>query len=132
MEHLKPEGLFDSERFGFTQVVTSPPGKLVFLSGQTAIAENGQVAGGDDLKAQAHQAFTNVGLALEAAGAGPKDVTHLRLYIVNADASAMGAVAEPLQAFLKGAPPPAQTLIGVQALALPDLRIEIEAVAVVS
>ena len=36
IEHIQPEGLFPSARFGFTHVVTSPPGKLVFVSGQVA------------------------------------------------------------------------------------------------
>jgi hypothetical protein len=37
IEHIQPEGLFPSARFGFTQVVTSPPGKLVFVSGQVRL-----------------------------------------------------------------------------------------------
>ena len=34
LEHIQPEGLFPSERLGFTQVVTSAPGRLVFVSGR--------------------------------------------------------------------------------------------------
>ena len=36
LEHIQPKGLFKSEPLGFTQVVTSPPGKLVFISGHIA------------------------------------------------------------------------------------------------
>ena len=73
LEHIQPPGLFASGQFGFTQVVTSPPGKLVFVSGQVAFDENAQVVG-SDLAAQAQQALENLGRALAAAGASPADV----------------------------------------------------------
>ena len=131
-EYLKPAGLFDADRFGFTQVVTSPPGKLVFVSGQTAWTEALEIAGGDDLEAQTRQALENLRLALAAAGAKPADVTQLRLYIVDYTPKDAAAIGPPLGEFFAGGKPSAQTLLGIQALASPGLRIEIEAVAVVS
>ncbi len=130
-EHLQPPDLFASEKLGFTQVVTSPPGKLVFVSGQTAWNEKMEVEGGDDLQEQTGHALENLRRALAAAGAGPADLTSLRLYIVDYTPEDMRAIGRPLAAFLEGVKPPAQTLLGVQALALPDLRIEIEATALV-
>lgn len=131
IEHIQPDGLFPSARFGFTQVVTSPPGKLVFVSGQVAWDRDLKLVGGDDLAAQAEQALENLGTALAAAGATPADVTALRVYIVNyqpEDAAKLGA---PFSRFFEGIEPPASTWIGVQSLAAPGLRIEIEASAVV-
>lgn len=130
-EHLQPEGLLDSQRLGFTQVVTSPPGKQVFVSGQTCWNEKMEAIGGDDLGAQTEQALANLRSALAAAGAGPSDVTSLRIYIVDYQPQDVAAMGRPLGAFFAGGPPPAQTLIGVQALAVPEFRIEIEATAVV-
>jgi enamine deaminase RidA (YjgF/YER057c/UK114 family) len=130
LEHIQPEGLFASEPLGFTQVVTSPPGKLVFVSGQVALDENAQVVGPGDLRAQAEQALANLGRALEAVGASPADVAFLRIYIANYDPSKL-AVLGPLLPKFFGNKLPAQTLLGVQALATPDLLIELEALAVV-
>ena len=130
-EHLEPADLFASQKFGYTQVVTSPPGKLIFVSGQTAWNRDFELVGGDDLRGQAEQALANLGAALRAAGAAPADVTSLRIYIVDYSQDKMGAIGRPLQAFFDGVPPPAQTLIGVQALGLPGMQIEIEATAVV-
>ena len=130
LEHIQPEGLFASEPLGFTQVVTSPPGKLVFVSGQVALDENAQVVGPGDLGAQAEQALANLGRALEAVGASPADVAFLRIYIANYDPSKL-AVLGPLLPKFFGSKLPAQTLLGVQALATPDLLIELEALAVV-
>ena len=51
LQHIQPEGLFPSERLGFTQVVTAAPGRLVFVSGQTACDHKGRPVGGDDVVA---------------------------------------------------------------------------------
>ena len=62
--------------------MTAAPGRLVFVSGQTACDHKGRPVGGDDVVVQAGAALENLGTALAAAGAGPGDVTMLRLYIV--------------------------------------------------
>jgi len=130
-EYIQPPDLLPSEKFGYTQVVTSPPGKLVFLSGQTALDSKLEVVGGEDLSGQAEAALSNLGIALRAAGAEVSDVTSLRIYVVDYSADKMRALGGPLERFLGGSKPPAQTLIGVAALALPGIQIEIEAMAVV-
>jgi enamine deaminase RidA (YjgF/YER057c/UK114 family) len=131
IEHIQPEGLFPSARFGFTQVVTSPPGKLVFVSGQVAWDRDLTLVGGDDLATQAEKALENLRTALAAAGAQASDVTALRVYIVNYQAEDAAKLGAPFARFFDGLEPPASTWIGVQSLAAPGLRIEIEASAVV-
>ncbi len=131
-EYIQPSELFASERFGFTQVVVSPPGKLVFVSGQVAWDAERKLVGGSDLAAQAKQALTNLGNALRAAGATASDVTMLRVYIVNYKPEYAGALAPHLSSFFEGATPPASTWIGVQSLAAAELLIEIEAMAVIA
>ena len=132
IQHIQPPGIFPSQQFGFTQVVTSPPGRLVFVSGQVAWDEKLQLVGGEDLAAQAEQALANLGAALRAAGATPADLVSLRVYVVDYEPRHAGILAPVLAKFLAGAPPPAQTLLGIGALAAPGLRIEIEAFAVVA
>jgi enamine deaminase RidA (YjgF/YER057c/UK114 family) len=129
--HLQPDGLFQSRPFGFTHVVTSPPGRLVFVSGQVAADAELHTVGGDDLAAQTEQALANLQAALGAAGAKPADVTLVRAYIVDFDPRD-GRVLAPAFARFFGDPPPASTWVGVTGLAGPDYRIEIEAIAVVA
>ncbi len=131
-QHIQPSQLFPSDRFGFTQVVTSPPGKLVFVAGQVAFDRELKLVGGSDLGAQAQQALANLAVALEAAGASPSDVTMLRTFIVDYKPEDAGLIAPHMKAFLGGASPPASTLLGVQSLAASGLLIEIDAVAVVA
>jgi enamine deaminase RidA (YjgF/YER057c/UK114 family) len=128
--HIQPRGSFESAPFGFTHVVTSPPGRLVFVSGQVALDAAMNPVGGDDLAAQAQHALENVGRALEAAGATPADVTMVRAYIVDFEPRDGGKIGAAFQEFF-GTPPPASTWVGVTGLAVAGLRIEIEVYAVV-
>jgi enamine deaminase RidA (YjgF/YER057c/UK114 family) len=130
-QYIQPEDTFASDRFGFTQVVTSPPGKLVFVSGQVALNRDLALIGGGDVAAQAEQALKNLGNSLRAAGATPADVTMLRSYIVDYRVEYGALLAPHLERFFQGRPP-ASTQVGVQALAAPGLLIEIEAIAVVN
>ena len=132
VEHIQPEGLFPSERLGFTQVVAAPPGRQVFVSGQTACDRRGRPVGGKDVAAQAAVALENLGIALAAAGASPADVTMLRVYVVGYTAAMAPDIGAHVARFFAGAKPPASTWVGVQALFHPDFLIEIEAIAVVS
>ena len=131
IEHIQPSDLFPGTKLGFTQVVTATAGRLVWVAGQTACDPRGRPIGGRDIGAQAEAALENVGRALAAAGAGPVDVTMLKVYIVGFDREAGAQVAQRVAKFFAGVEPPASTWVGVQALMHPDFLIEIEAVAAV-
>ena len=132
LKHIQPAEHFESQRFGYTQVVASPPGTQLFVAGQTAMGKDFKIGGGDDLGEQARHALSNLEHALRAAGATPTDVTSLRIYVVDYQPEFASMVGPPLLDFFGDAPPAAQTLIGVQALGLPGLRIEIEATAIIT
>jgi len=132
-EYIQPPELFESQPFGYTQVVKSPPGaRLLSIAGQGAFDEGFKVIGAGDLAAQAKQALANLGHALRAGGAGVADLTSLRIYVVDYSADCIAKMGPVLAEFLGDAKPPAQTLIGVQALGMPEMMIEIEATAVVA
>jgi enamine deaminase RidA (YjgF/YER057c/UK114 family) len=130
-DHFNPPGLFSTQGLGFTHVVKSAPGTTIHISGQTAWNADRKLVGGDDLGLQAKQAFENLRIALEAAGAGPRDVVFVRIYVVDYEPAYAGVVGPLMEAFFAGGPPPGSTWIGVSALAVPGFRIEIEATAVV-
>lgn len=44
-QYIQPSDTFESKRFGFTQVVTSPPGKPVFVSGQVGLDRDLKLVG---------------------------------------------------------------------------------------
>jgi len=130
-DYLNPPGLFSTQGLGFTHVVKSAPGTTIHVSGQTAWTAERKLAGGSDLALQAKQAFENLRIALEAGGAGPRDVVFVRLYIVDYKPEYASVISPLMEAFFDGGPPPASTWVGVSALAVPGFRIEVEATAVV-
>lgn len=127
-EFLNPAGM--PKLPGFSQVVTSGPGKMVFISGQVAFDENNELVGRGDLRSQAVQTFENVKKALAAVGATFADVVKTNTYVVNYRTDMIGLIREVRARYLPEDHAPASTLIGVQALALDGLLIEIEAIAV--
>jgi enamine deaminase RidA (YjgF/YER057c/UK114 family) len=126
-QFLNPAGL--SKPKGFTQVVVAQPGKLIFISGQTARNASGDVVAKGDLRAQVTQAMENLTTALAAAGATTDDLIKLNYYAVNLKPVDVPIIREVRSKFLSAEHPPASTLIGVAALNQDDLMIEIEAVA---
>ena len=77
-------------------------------------------------EAQAEACFGNLLAILEAAGMGPADLVRLDTYLVDPDDCAAYMAARDRHVT---APPPASTLLVVRALAAPQFKIEIEAVA---
>jgi enamine deaminase RidA (YjgF/YER057c/UK114 family) len=126
LQRLNPEGLSKSP--AYSQVVVGTGKRIVFVAGQVAVDEGGKLVS-DGFPGQVQAVFTNVGRALEAAGARPADVTKITVYVVNYSPDQLPAIGEA-RIGLFGDTLPASTLVGVQALARPELLIEVEAVAV--
>jgi len=128
-EFLNPAGM--PSLAGFSQVVTATEGKIVFISGQIAFNEKNELVGKGDLRAQAVQTFENLKTALAAVGATFEDVLKTNIYIVNYQTDMLGMIRDVRSQYLRQDKAPASTLIGVRALALDGLLIEIEAIAMV-
>lgn len=103
-------------------------GNHIFVSGQVAADENGELVGIGDAGAQAAQCFSNVEAALTAAGASWDDVTKITCFLVNADD--YSAYAEVRNGIFPENGPASSTVI-VTALVRPEMLVEIEAFAVV-
>lgn len=101
---------------------------VVIVSGQAAIDDAGEIVGPDDFDAQAEQVFANLKRVLEAAGSSLDQVVKVTIYLT--DMSNFPKIVD-LRARHFTRPWPADTIVGVTALALPELQIEIEATALV-
>jgi 2-iminobutanoate/2-iminopropanoate deaminase len=102
-------------------------GELVIVSGQAAIDESGQIVGVGDFDAQAQQTFQNLERVLEAGGSSLDRVVKVTIFLT--DMSNFGKIVE-LRGTWFSPPYPADTIVEVSSLALPELEIEIEAIAV--
>jgi 2-iminobutanoate/2-iminopropanoate deaminase len=101
-------------------------GDLVFTSGQAAIDQAGNLVGIGDFDAQAQQVFSNLDEILRQAGSSLAQVIKVTIYLTDM-ANFPKIVALRQRHFT--APYPADTIVEVTSLALPELEIEIEAIA---
>jgi enamine deaminase RidA (YjgF/YER057c/UK114 family) len=115
---------------GFAHAVVAPPGRTVYLGGQTAQGPDGTIQGATIVE-QFDQAARNLLAALRAAGGEPDDLVSLQVFVTNLAAyrlalAALGTVWR--QHF--GRRYPAMALIGVTELFDPRALIELVGIAV--
>jgi enamine deaminase RidA (YjgF/YER057c/UK114 family) len=103
-------------------------GPFVFVSGTTAVDENGDLVGLGDPYAQASFIFKKIERALNEAGATLQDVVRTRMFLINV--SDWEAVCKAHSEALREVRP-ASTLVEVSALIAPEMLVEIEVDAVV-
>jgi reactive intermediate/imine deaminase len=100
-------------------------GNILFVSGLTAHDAKGKLVGGTDSAEQTRQILMNLKLVLDAAGATMADVLKVTVFLTNIDDR---AAINPVRQEFFGSARPASTLIEVSRLALPEMKVEIEAV----
>ncbi len=129
---FNPDTLFQPP--SYRQVAVAQGRRTVYLSGQVAYDQHGQLVGAGSLEAQTEQAYLNVGAALQAAGASFQDVAKTTVYVV-------GWTPDKMEQLIAGAmraaprigfdPHRAITLVGVAALGDPALLVEVDVTAVI-
>lgn len=115
----------------YSHGMSAPAGEIVVVAGQVGVGADGRVAG-PDVGSQTRQAFANVRAVVEAAGCTMADVIRLQTFVTSADdiGGFMKARQDIFPAlFPDGAYPP-NTLLVISGLVRPELRVEIEAMAV--
>ena len=115
---------------GFTNTVTYTAGgvKTILISGQVGY-EDGRV--GDTFEEQAEMAHRNLVKELEAAGASVSDVVKLNSYIVDLDSERSKTLGKVKAKYFTHENQPASTVVGVSALVMKPLLVEVEATAVI-
>ena len=101
-------------------------GDLLFISGAAAFDSDGNVVGKGDVVTQTRVVLQNIRDALQAVGADMGDVLKVTVFLT--DIGDRAAINPVRQEFF-GDAKPASTLFEVSALAVPDMLVEIEAVA---
>ncbi len=126
MRHINPPSL--STPRGYTHMVEASGGRTLYISGQIAVDKEGRLVGPGDLAAQTQQVFENLKSALAAAGASFGDVVKITIFMK--DVSQLQTFRDVRSRYITGQPP-ASTLVQISQLVLPELLIEIDAIAVV-
>jgi enamine deaminase RidA (YjgF/YER057c/UK114 family) len=117
---------------GYSQIVDVRADRIIFIAGQTALDRDGNVVGKNDFAAQAEQVFSNLAIALQAAGCTATQLVKLTVFLTDMDN--LGRYREARNRFFASVTPPAApavTLVEVSKLYGPDFMIEIEAIAAI-
>jgi 2-iminobutanoate/2-iminopropanoate deaminase len=101
----------------------------LYISGIVGIDENNNLAEGG-VVGQTRQIFLNMQKIFDVVGGnvGFKDILKVTVYLLNVNDR---ITINPVRKEFFGQYRPASTLIGVKALALPSLQVEIEAIAAI-
>ncbi|MGW5878743.1 RidA family protein [Nocardiopsis terrae] len=103
-------------------------GSLLYVAGQVALDDEGNLVGPGDMRAQAERVFEIIGGILGAHGAGFADVVKINSFLTDFDLRS-----EFAEAYLKCFPEtkPASTAVEVSKLFKPEALLEVEVVAAV-
>ncbi len=110
---------------GYSQAV------VVEANGIKTIHISGQVGTGPNFESQFKEALDGLFKTLENSGATFNDVVKYNTYIVDYQPAYLDTFRTIRKELLGDEDMPASTLVGVQALGLPEWKVEIEAIAVV-
>ncbi|HVI59620.1 MAG TPA: RidA family protein [Luteimonas sp.] len=123
-----PPGLYDPAPNGYSHVARLAPGtRCVLVAGQGGERVDGSLS--PDFRDQVRQAFANLGVALAAADAGPRDVAGLTVLVVDHDEQRLAIFGEELAAAFGAGHRPTCTLVPVPRLALDGMLFEVAATA---
>ncbi|MBI1243485.1 MAG: RidA family protein [Alphaproteobacteria bacterium] len=122
--HLPPELAPPLARYVHA-VEIATPGRMLFASGQLAIARDGSVPAG--IEAQCDLIFANLDAILRSAGMGRGDVVRVNAFVIDRDGLKPYMAAR--DRWFAGHEPPASTLMMVAGFTRPEFKVEIEIVA---
>lgn len=128
---MNPNGLVDPRVYAQVGIATGT--RTVYLAGQVAQDVDGAVVGVGDLAEQTEHALMNVSIGLHAAGATFDDVAKTTIYVVGWQPEKLALLFEGLgraaaRLGIDAVRP--TTMIGVEALAAPELLVEFDVTAV--
>ncbi len=118
----------------YSHIAKARATELLFIAGQLAVNEAGELVGKGDFAAQMRQVFDNLGRALGGEGLGFANVTKFTTYLVHSqDIEGFMAVRKELFARIyPGGQYPPNTLLIVDRLVGEQFLIEVEAIAIVA
>ena len=110
---------------GYSHVARA--GNTLYISGQVAKDIEGQLVGKGDFETQVRQVFTNLKNILDEVGGSVHNIAKMTTFLTHYNY--IETYRSVRDEFFQE-PYPANTLLFVESLALPDFMVEIEAIAV--
>lgn len=121
---LRPVGVAPPGGY-YSHGVIVEAARTLYVAGQVALDQQGELVGPGDVEAQGRQVLTNLRRVIEAAGGSMEDVAKTTVFLIDLDHRQ--PVDRVRREFFRG-DPPANTLLVVASLARPEFLVEIEAI----
>ncbi len=123
-----PPGVAKPIRGYYSNSVRVSAGPLLFIAGQVALDPEGRIVGKGDVRAQTVQVLENIRTILRAHGADMQDVVSITVYVT--DMGVLDRITDIRMQYFP-ANGPASAIVEIAKLAMPELLIEISAVAAI-
>ncbi len=117
----------EARKLGYSQGVKS--GNILFISGQVALNDKGEIVGQGDFEKQVRCVFENLQSTLNAGGSSFNDIAQITVFLT--DIKNLQEFRNIRQEYFKDWFP-ASTLVEVNSLIMKELMIEINAIAVLN
>ena len=131
-DYFNPTDSMKSIPRGYSHVIkVTNPGSFVFIAGQGPLDGEMNVVGPGDIEIQTRKTFQNIKKHLDAAGATFKDVVKMTVYLLDIE-NHQWPVRNVRGEFIDTNNPPVSTMIEVRKLAIEDMIIEIDCIALVA
>lgn len=127
VELIRSRELSDRAPYAYA-AVAHHVSRLVFTAGACPLDQDGETVAVGDVRGQAEQVMTNLGIALRAAGADLTDVIKTTVYVASQRRADLTTAWEVVSRHFGDHDVPS-TLLGVAVLGYPDQLVEVEAVA---
>jgi 2-iminobutanoate/2-iminopropanoate deaminase len=121
------DGVLQYQPFGFTNCVRH--GDVLWLSGISALDKDGRVLA-DDIKSQTRFTYENIERVLRAGGSGLSGILQMTSFVVDVPKYGQGYVDTRKEVLPK--PTYTSATIGVSALMIPGLLVEVQCRAAVA
>lgn len=130
VKFINPASVSTPRGYSHAAVVDLGTCRMLILSGQVALDNNGSLVGKDNFEMQAEQVFQNIKSIVEAAGGKMDDVVKLGFFV--RDVSQLQTLRAVRDKFVNVKNPPASTLVQVSKLFRDDILLEVEATVVIA
>lgn len=126
MRPINPPGSFIPN---MSQAMLVEEGRLLFISGHVPFDQDGAIIA-PNLAAQMDLVFQNLEATLKEAGVDLSALVRITMYVKDYHPSQLPVLREVKDRWINMERPPASSLVGVAELFLPDVLVEIDAIAV--
>lgn len=104
-------------------------GRQVYLSGHVPIDDDGKIVP-PDFRQQVLRVFENLRRTMDHAGIAPRNLVRIVIYACDLKPEYLAVIRDGRSLIIDPEHPPASTLIGVASLFNPDVKFEVDVVAV--